>query len=102
MKQFWKDLLEGKFAIRYTLNALANMVPRQILWLNKVPILGQLFRFGQFFWFMIKIIFFTTIISWFKPQYNHGGAKFVLFLITLSVFFFAGWMMNKGLNRKSA
>lgn len=96
MKQFWKDLLEGKYAIGYTLNALANMVPREIRWLNKVPILRQFFQLGQFFWFMVKIIFFAMIISWFKPQYNHGGAKIALFIITLGVVFFAVWLMNRG------
>jgi hypothetical protein len=102
MKQFFKDLREGRYAISYTLTAIANMVPREIRWLNRIPILGDGIKIGQFFWFIAKIIFFAIIISWFKPQYNHVGAKISLIVITFGVIFFAWWMMKKELNRRNA
>lgn len=100
MRQFFKDLLEGKFAITYTLETIANMVPRQSRWLNKIPVLGYGVIVSQFFWFLTKIIFFAMVISWFKPQYNHAGAKVFLFLITFGLIFLAGWMMKKELERR--
>jgi hypothetical protein len=102
MRQFFKDLVEGKFAITYTLTTIANMVPREIRLLSRIPVLSHLTRVGQFFWFITKIIFFVMIISWFKPQYNHTGARIVLILITFGVIFFAWWMMKKELDRKKA
>lgn len=100
MKQFFKDLLEGRFEITYTLTKIESMVPREIRWLGKIPVLGDGFRIGQFFWFMTKVIFFATIVSWFKPQYHHVGAKIALFLISFGLIFLAGWLMKKERDRR--
>src|SRR6218665_3937443 len=94
MRQFFKDLLEGKYAIGYTLTKVADMVPREIRWLNRLPVLGFLFQVGQFFWFITKIIFFVTIISWFKPQYQQRGAKVPFFFFSFALIFTAWWMMK--------
>lgn len=100
MKKFLQDLFQGKFAISYTLTTIGNMVPREIKWLNKMPILGEMVAAIQIFWFITKILFFVMVISWFKPQYNHVGAKIFLFVMAFGLIFFAGWLMKKELNRR--
>jgi hypothetical protein len=102
MKQFLKNLIEGKYAIGYTLNTIANMVPREIRWLNKIPVLSQVFLTGQLFWFITKIMFFALFISWFKPQYQHAGAKVALFVILVALIFAAAWMMKRELARRAS
>lgn len=95
MRKFLQNLMGGKFAIGYTLTTIGNMVPREIRWVNKLPILSEVFTAFQLFWFIIKVWFFVLVISWFKPQYNNAGAKIFLFLITFGLFFFAWWMTKR-------
>jgi len=102
MRKFWDDLVNGKWAIRYTLNVMANMVPREIRWLSDLPFLGNVVRISQLFWYLNKVIFFALFISWFKPQYHHPGAKIALGLITAGIILFAWWLIKKEIeNRRS-
>lgn len=73
---------------------MANMVPREITWLSKLPLIGHMVHVSQLFWYLNKVIFFALVISWFKPQYNHPGAKIALGLITICIILF-GWRLIK-------
>jgi hypothetical protein len=95
MKKILYDLMNGKWAIRYTIKVMTNMIPREVEWLANLPLIGQITRVGQLFWYLNKVIFFAFIVSWFKPQYEHIGAKIALLVITISIFFVAWWFLKK-------
>lgn len=101
MRKILQDLIKGKYAVSFTLKTLASMVPREIRWLNKLSVLGYAFMALQFFWYIVKIIFFAMVISWFKPQYNNTGARILLIVITFGIIFFAWWMMKRDSDRKN-
>jgi hypothetical protein len=100
MKKILYDLISGKWAIRYTLNVMANMIPQEIKWLSKLPLVGQIVLIGQLFWYLTKVTFFALVISWFKPQYNHVGARIALAVITIGILFVAWWFIKRELESR--
>jgi hypothetical protein len=100
--KFVMDILKGKWAIGYTINKLAALIPRQPQWVRKTPLLNQAVSAFQPVWYLMKVIFFVLIVSWFKPQYRDPGTKLALLLIGLLAVFTTFWIIKQVENKETA
>lgn len=88
-----ESLFKDKWSIAYSIRKLSSMIPKKIGFISPSSIIGKFVMGVQAVWFLIKIMFFALIISWFLPQYKEAGAKAALLLIVCGIFFCFWWMV---------